>query len=242
MDKKAQKKNGVKETPKPVIEVKLIKHTFSTDELNDLGMQLARAHTTMGEIDAELEQVKSNFKSRTAEQEAIIGRSSSARLAGYEMRNARCRVVYRPKVGKKDYFLEHADPKAAPVLIEDMSPADMQAQLIPDEPKFQAREEIPLWTSAEDGLCVMTVGRLTPELCGKKTAMWFAALDVRVGGQALLESLENDQPCATKRIDIIRLAAKRLKAWLVGAVGKEAAQGFDKDIEAAVDMHKEREE
>lgn len=240
MKNKLQMAKNVNE-PKPQIEVKLIKHTFTTEESNDLGMQLARAHTTLSEIDAEFELLKSNFKSRTAEQEAIIGRASSARLAGYEMRNARCRVVFRPKAGKKDYFLEHAESNAAPVLTEEMTGADMQAHLIPDEPKFENREALKLWhENGNDSL--MEVGRLTPELCGSKTAMWFAALNVMVGGCVLLESLDNNQPCATKRIDIIRRAAKRCKAWLMDELGKETAEGFYAGIDAAVEAQKEREE
>ena len=72
--------------------------------------------------------------------------------------------------------------------------------------------------------------------------MWFCALNVRVAEARLFESLDNGQPCATKRIDIIRRAAKRLKAWLVGTLGAEAAEGFDAKIDAAVDAQKERDE
>lgn len=245
MSKKAQPKNGVKDQPKQkqIIEVKMIKHTFTQDELIDLGMQLARSHTTLAEIDSEFELVKSNFKSRTSEQEAIIGRVSSSRLAGYEMRNARCRVTFRPKDRMKDYRLEFDDDDAPPVLTEPMTDADMQVALLPEDgTKFEAKEEIVLWTSAQDGPCSITVGRLSPELLGRKTAMWFAAISVRVGDQNLSESLDNNQPCATKRIDIIQRAAKRLKAWLVASLGKEAAEGFEADIDKAVEVHKEREE
>lgn len=236
--KPSQDTNGAK----PQIEVKLIKHTFNREECDELGMTLARAHAAVADINNELEQVKAQFKSRLAEQEATIGRASSARLAGFEMRNARCRVEFRTSDRVKDYFLEFDDEKAKPVLTEAMTDADMQAQLLPTEPAFEAKETIALWESYEDGPCVMTVGRLTPELCGKKTAMWFAALDVRIEGQALLESLDNDQPCATKRIDILRRAGKRLKSWLVSAVGKEAAKGFEDRIDSAIEAQKERAE
>jgi hypothetical protein len=227
---------------KPQIEVKLVKHIFSEEERDDLGLQLARAHSALVDIDGEFEQVKASFKSRIAEQQAIIGRASAVRMAGFEMRSARCRVVYRTKEGKKDYFLEFAGAKAKPVLTEDMTGADMQANLIPVEPSFEEREEIKLWSSLEDGPCVIVVGRLSPEACGKKSPMWFAAVDVRVGGQALAEKLDNGQPCATKRIDILRQAAKRLKTWLIGAVGKDAAKGFDDQIDKAIDCQKVREE
>lgn len=241
MKKKPQKSGAVNE-PKPQIEVKLIKHTFSPAECDDLGMTMARAHSALVDINGEFDQIKSSFKARITEQESIGSRAAVARLTGFEMRNARCRVVFRPKDGQKDYYLEFAGPKDAPVLTEPMTGPDMQANLLPEEPKFEAGCEIELWDAPEDGLCTMKVGRLTPELCGRPTAMWFCALNVRVGEARLLESLDNGQPCATKRIDIIRRAAKRLKAWLAGTLGAEAAEGFDAKIDQAVDAQKEREE
>lgn len=116
-----------------------------------------------------------------------------------------------------------------------------QGRSIPEEPKFEHQEEIKLWE--DEGIdSVVTVGRLSPELCGKKSASWFAALTVKVGNEDLLEALDNDQPCATKRIDSIRSAAKRSKAWLVTTLGKETAEGFYAKIDEAVEAQKEREE
>jgi hypothetical protein len=239
MKKKTEKAEKVNERPQ--IEVKLIKHSFTEQELNDLGMQLAKAHQALNEIAGEFDQVKANFKAREAEQSATITRATSARLAGFEMRNARCRVAYRPKERVKDFYLEFAGEKAEPVLTEPMTDGDMQAHLLPDEPKFEKQEAIKLWRDGEID-SVMTVGMLAPELCGKRTPMWFAALALTVGQNTLIERLDNDQPCATKRIDIIRRAAKRCKAWLMDTLGKEAAEGFTDGIDEAVEEHKERAE
>lgn len=239
MKRKTQTADKV--NPRPQIEVKLVKHTFTEPELNDLGMQLAKAHQALNEIAGEFDQVKANFKAREAEQTATITRATSARLAGFEMRNARCRVAYRPKERVKDYYLEFADAKAEPVLTEAMTEGDMQAHLLPEEPKFEKQETIKLWRDGEID-SVITVGMLAPELCGKKTPMWFAALALTVGENTLVEQLDNDQPCATKRIDIIRRAAKRAKAWLLDTLGKEAAEGFNTGIDEAVELHKERAE
>jgi len=232
------KKNTEKKEKKPEIEIKLIKHILTLEERDEIGGELAAAHSKLCEINGEFDQVKASYKAKVTEQESKIGRISSLRNAGYEMRNARCRVEYFPKEARKKYWLEFADAKADPVLIEDMSAADVQAKLIPDAPALDATHELILWDSEADGKCLMIIGRMKQE--APKKDQWFAALDLRIGGESLCEELMNGQPTATVRQDIIARAAKRCKTWLVKAVGKEAAQGFHAQIDAAVESQKER--
>ncbi len=107
------------------------------------------------------------------------------------------------------------------------------------EPGFENQESIKLWD--DDGVdSVLTVGRMGAE--GGGAAMWYAALTLGVGTAGLVELLSLDLPCAKKRFDIIRRAAKRCKAWLVEKLGKDAAEGFFAKIDEAVEAHREREE
>src|SRR5262245_48383874 len=125
------------------IETKFIKHTFTPDERAQLSNDLVVALATRTTTEKEFENVKATWKAKVTESEARVDTVAATLRAGFEMRQTRCRVTYRPKDRKKDYFLE-AQQDGEPVLIEEMTEADFQADLLAAESAFELREEITL--------------------------------------------------------------------------------------------------
>src|ERR1035437_7846160 len=126
-------------------ETKNIKHTFTLEERDQLGADLARAFGSLRGVEMEFDQVKSSYKTKTAEAEARIDRLATARNNGFELRDTPCVVAYRPADKEKDYWLEsqYAEnmkngfppaPGSWPsVLTERMTADDFQQELIEAE-------------------------------------------------------------------------------------------------------------
>lgn len=215
------------------VEVKSVKHTFSAEERNQIGGDLARAIGTERGILAEFDQVKASYKAKTAEAEARIDSLSTSLLNGFEMRSKRCVVLFFTAEKKKHYFLEDSPDGADPVLTEEMTPADFQTELIEAESKFEAKEEIELYNAGADH-AALVIGRFNK--------LWFGALRANVGARKLEERLDSEQACAKKRWDMIQRTEKRFQAWLKDNLGKEAAKGFEGPIAEAIAGQREREE
>lgn len=226
------------ETETLKIETKSVKHKFTVEELSTIGGDLARSISDLRALQAELDQVKASFKAKTTEAEARIDSLSTARMSGFEYRQERCQVLCFPKLREKHYWLEATPAEEIgafpPILIEPMTAADFEQDLIRAESKFEAREEITLFPPAGNDTGIMVVGRFKDK--------WFAALRVKIGQRTLDERLDTEQPCSKKRADMIKRAAKRLGEWLFDSLGKDAAKGFEEPIAAAVEGQMEREE
>lgn len=221
--------------PDQKTETKLVKHTFTTDERNEIGTNLASALNSKRGVEAEFDQVKASYKSKAAESDARIDNLSTLLMSGMEMRQKRCIVVFRPKDGKKDYFLEEKEVTAngnVPVLTEDMTSDDFQVDLIQVESKFEEREELPLFPETGDDRGVIAVGRLKDR--------WFSALRIKVGKQSIDERLDSEQRSVVNRFDAVKSSAARATTWLKTAIGTEAAKGFEESIKALIESQKER--
>lgn len=217
-------------TATPKIETKSVKHTFTLEERDEIGGELARALGRLRGVEAEFEQVKASYKSKAAEAEAQIGSLETKRMNGFEFRNERCRLAYFPKERVKRYWLEDAAEDAEPVLVEPMTQEDYQSDLLLAESKFEERQEIPIFDAGQDrGVLVI----------GKFSNAWFTALRVKVGKHGLDERLDSEQPCCKKRFDAITKATKRLTEWLVANLGKDAAKGFDEGIAVILESQRE---
>ncbi len=225
---------------KPKIEVKSVKHDFTTDEHRQLGGELARSLATLRGIEKEFDQVKSSYKSKTTEAEARIDKTSTDITNGFEMRNERCLVVLDLKESKKHYYLESALVKGEipkglePVITEPLTDADRQAELIEAESRFEAREDIELFTATESDSGILTVGRLDNK--------WFSALRIKIGTRVINERLDSEQSCSKKRADQIGRALKRFGTWLEENLGREESKGFKNEIELVKAAHAGREE
>jgi len=226
-------------------EIKNIKHTFTGPEREQLGLDLARAFGTLRGVEIEFDQVKSSYKTKTAEAEARIDRLSTNINNGFDLRDTACVVVYRPADKEKDFFLE-ADAKPfidandppkdwgiAPVATERMTADDFQQELIEAESKFDCREEIELFKPAEGDRGILVVGRLA----GK----WFSALRVKIGKLELSERLDAEQKCVRERPAAVSVAVKRFNAWAKENL-KDLAVGFAESANAVIEAHKERAE
>ena len=220
-----------------------MKHTFTTDERGTIGSDLARAIAGLRGVEAEFDQVKTSFKARTTESETRIDRLSTDLMNGFEMRNEKCVVIFRPKDRKKDYYIEtefasamaNGNGKAfpVPVLVEDMTRDDFQAELIQAESMFDNREEIALFQPTELDSGVLVVGRF-----GQK---WFSALRVKIGKLALEERLDSEQRSFKHRPDAVAHAVKRVNEWAKANL-KELAKGFQDQFSKVAEAHKERAE
>jgi hypothetical protein len=229
-------------------ETKTIKHTYTHEEREQLGADLAQAFGTLRGIETEFEGIKASYKSKTAEAEAKIDRISTNITNRFHMRDAACVPTYRPADKEKDYWLEEdvklvpdgitipsglAELGKFPVLTEKMTADDFQQELIEAESKFDAREEIELFKPAEGDRGILVVGRLA----GK----WFSALRVKIGKLELNERLDAEQKCVKERPAAVVIAIKRFNAWAKENL-KDLATGFAESANAVVDAHKERTE
>ena len=171
----------------PKTEIKVIKHTFTLEERDELGGQLACAISSKRGVESEFDGVKSSYKAKVSEADARIDKFSTDLANRFEMREAKCVVLYRPREKKKDFLLfsdwDQYGIEANPVLTEDMSQGDFEQELIEAESEFDLKAELPIIAPAGNDRGLLIVGRL-----GGK---WFSALRVAVGQRKIEERLDS---------------------------------------------------
>lgn len=204
------------------IEDRLVRHDFTQNERLDLGSELARALGRLRGVESEFEGVKASFKARIATEESTVETVSTDIQNGFTMRKKKCRVVFRPKDKKKDYYPEIKDDvfDAKPALTEEMTPDDFQAELFESEQRFERRAEILVF---KDSYLVL----------GRWSSKWYAALRVKVGAQQIQERLDPSGKRFKSRPEALAATLARLSQWLLEQFGEETAKGF-KDAIAKV--------
>ncbi len=107
---------------------------FYTDpERLELGKQLAATHSELAQINADLDRIKSEFKSKVSAAEAQILDLSNKVGTGHHMILVKCRWrMDSPKAGRKQLFRLDTTPHEV-VQEEDMSAADKQIDLTLEE-------------------------------------------------------------------------------------------------------------
>ena len=220
------------------IELKNIKHVFTPDEIAQLNVDFRQAFENLKSVEAEFDNVKALWKAKTTEAEARMETLNVTLNAGFKMRDERCRVIFDAKARKKFYHLELDGGLADPVLVEEMTQGDFQADLILAESKFNCREEIELFPRAvtDKGVDFGTM------VVGRFNTFWFAGLRANIGNTSIEERLDSEQPSSKKRADAIKRTANRFSKWVTDSLGKEVAKGFEKQLDAVIEVHKEREE
>lgn len=218
------------------LETKNVRHTFTQDEKLGLGMKLCQSLDDAANVEKEFDQVKAEFKAKTAKAEAEVGEIRTKLTNGFETRAEQCWVTYLPKTagGIKQYRLKDQGQEAEPVLTEPMQRGDYEMELIEAESAFEVREEIPLFPRTEADQGVIVVGRM-----GGK---WFSALRITIGKRTIQERLDSEQKAVKARPDAVKVAAGRAQEWLTANLGAEAAKGFAEGIKSVVETHKERQE
>lgn len=216
------------------IEVKNIKHAYTDVELNELGASLARAIGTLRGIENEFDQVKSSYKAKTSEAEAKIDSLSTSRVNGFEMRNEKCVVVFRPKQREKDFYLEtefdDKDGKAVVLLTESMTYEDYALELFQAESVFDLRAELEIFKPIGDDNGKLIVGKF-----GK---LWYQALRVKIGKLELNERLDSEQKGFKERADAIESATKRFTDWSTKNF-KDQEKGFQDGLKSLIEANKE---
>jgi hypothetical protein len=228
----------------PTVQIKNIKHTFSPEERNAIGLSLAQSIAEKRGVEAEFDQVKASYKSKVTEKEARIDNLSTSLVNGFDMRNVSCVVIFELPAKKKSFYIEGDWEKIAkehgldkifdriePVLVEDMTAADFQQELIEAESKFEKREEIALFNPTERDSGIIVVGMFNSK--------WYSAIRISIGKHKLEERLDSEQKTFRKRFDAITNAGKRAVEWLRKEMSKDA-KGFEDPLMKAIALHSER--
>lgn len=212
-------------------EERLVKHEFSPAERLEIGAELARALQKKDSIETEFEGVKASYKAKIAEADSLVSNHAADIQNGFTHRKKKCRVVFRTKDRKKDYYPEIKDGifSTTIVLTDDMTADDMQDELFQAEQQFERRAEVVLF---KDGTLIL----------GRMAGKWYAALRVKIGGKGIEERLD---PAAKKfkaRPDALKATIIRLQTWLSDQLGDETAKGFQDSIAKAVKVQEPLEE
>ena len=226
--------------PKHKIVKRSVKHVFSPEETANLHTEFRQSFANLKSVEAEFDSVKASYKAKTTEAESRMETLNATLQAGFEIRDKNCVLVMDMKSGKKSYYLESAlvegelPEDAEPVLVEAVTDADRQQELIEAEAKFEAQDKIELFKPVGQDSGVLTVGRLA----GK----WFAALNVKIGTRIIAERLDSEQTSSKKRSVMVERAVNRFQAWVKENLGMEEAKGFKNSSELVKAEHAEREE
>jgi len=143
-----------------------VKHVFTTEETAQLNTEFRQSFANLKSVEAEFDSVKASYKAKTTEAESRMETLNATLQAGFELREKPLVLILDVKAGKKSFYLESdlvdgALPETAePVLVEAVTDADRQQELIEAEAKFEAKEDIALFSPAGDDSGILTVGRL----------------------------------------------------------------------------------
>lgn len=213
------------------IEERLVKHEFTAAERLEIGAELARSLQRKESLEIEFEGVKASYKAKLAEADSQVSNHAASIQNGFDMRKKRCRVIFRPKDRKKDFYPEIKDGifDTKIVLTDDMTQDDFQDELFQAEQQFERRCEVALFKGG-----VLVLGRLS----GK----WYSALRVQVGQQKTEERLDPAGKKFKTRPDALKATVLRLQTWLVDSLGEETAKGFQDSIAKAVKIQEPLEE
>ncbi len=217
-----------------------VKHTFSVEETAQLNTEFRQSFATLKSVEAEFDSVKASYKAKTTEAESRMETLNATLQAGFEFRDKSLVLIMDLKDGKKSFYLEtllvegELPKDAEPVIVEPVTDADRQQELVEAEGKFEAKEDINLFTPTNEDHGILTVGRLA----GK----WFAALRVKIGTRLIAERLDSEQTCAKKRSVMVERACVRFGKWVDENFGHDEAKGFHNSLALVKAEHAEREE
>jgi hypothetical protein len=197
-------------------EKKKIQHKYTPSEVAQLHTDLLNALSSVDRVNSELDQVKTTFKAKIAEQECRVVTIRSNLGAGFEFRDIDCRCEFAPAIGKKHWYRTDTGELA---LTEEMSQDDFQRELFEAEEKFDEKREFKLWEPKSKDEAVMVIGR--------REDSWFVALRLRVGAFELQQRLDSEQVSFKMRSIAVEHGFVTMKEWVIRHLG-DMAEGFYK--------------
>jgi len=216
------------------IEIRSLRHDFTSPERGELGGKLAREIGNHRGIEAEFDQVKADYKAKLAKSEAEIDAFSTNLVNGFDIRPERCVVIFRAADKKKDFYREtdyelckNLSPVEwpKPALTEDMTSDDFQAELIQAEGNFEERTEIQLFPKLANDYGTLIVGKMKNR--------WHIALRIHVGRSVLEERLDSEQKSFKSRADAVQRGGKLALDWFKANLHDNAG-GFIDPIAQAI--------
>lgn len=226
---------------KEIKEVKHIKHTFSREEREAISEKLVKQLSDQNTLTLEANQIKSSYKAKLDESAAQVASLAGNLQAGFEMRPVECRVVFRPKQGKKDYFRTDTGELAH---TEDMTQSDFQTNLdferqaereAKAEEEAKAKQESATRSSGQESLTVWDeADSRALVILERDGELFLASCKASCGGQGYVGGVKRFK----ERYAGIEWALKKLRSWLRVTFGKDTAAGFEKHINRVLDLEK----
>lgn len=96
-----------------------IRYAFSPDDIQEKAKRMAASVQKKSSINDELKSIKSDFKSRLDQEDAIINQMGQHIANGYDNRNVECDVVKDFEKGIKTYFYNGVEYDTAPLTNSD---------------------------------------------------------------------------------------------------------------------------
>lgn len=211
---------------------KLVKHTFTQQEQVAAGRSLSEALSSKRSLKAELEQMKSDFKSREKTIDAKVTELETAVQNGFRMVHRDCVVVFDAEKRLKHFYLETDSKLENCVATEPMNNEDYVTDLLHAESVFDERSELQIFNPQGDDFGFIIVGKF-----GKQ---WYSAIRARIGSKKLDERLDSEQSSYKKRFDAVAKAAARFQKWAKDSFDKDTAAGFEQDVQSLLESNKEK--
>lgn len=113
---------------------RMLRVIYTDAERLDLGRKLAECHNDLAQVNADLDRVKAEFKSRVSGHESTISDLSTKVSTGHRMESVKCRWnLDQPKAGMKQ--LVRLDTPTPEVIEQsDMTESDKQVEIELDPP------------------------------------------------------------------------------------------------------------
>jgi hypothetical protein len=117
---------------KEIIETIHCEYYFTPDEIQSLGGDLARTLTKINSLHNDLQAIKEEYKGKIGVEEARRDCLTNNIESRREMRPTRCRVLFLPKEGNKEFYNCVTNKLEK---VEAMTPSDYNLELFESEPE-----------------------------------------------------------------------------------------------------------
>lgn len=106
-----------------------LRYTFNNAELLQIGKEMAESSIALAAVEQDKKRIVADFSAKIATKESEVTVASNKIQSGYEFREIPCTITFhKPKAGRKEVVRD--DTKEL-VATEDMTPDEMQQELIP---------------------------------------------------------------------------------------------------------------